>query len=181
MRKTRGFRLGRKVVKLWKWLLKPKRKPSTAGYLRLNTSNLTKTRTMTKICNWGRRLTQSLRPPLLRASSYSRIDQTPLDEKPVQVPKGHLAVYVGQKDGDPHRFLVPIIYFNHPLFGQLLREAEEEYGFHHPGGITIPCQISEFESVQMKIAGESCRRRRRSLLGRNAPIQKTKCTDPWIH
>ncbi|PHT95424.1 Auxin-responsive protein SAUR36 [Capsicum annuum] len=70
---------------------------------------------------------------------------------PVPVPKGHLAVYVGQKDGDYKRVLVPVIYINHPLFSELLREAEEEYGFNHPGGITIPCRISEFERVQTRI------------------------------
>ena len=37
-------------------------------------------------------------------------------ESPVTVLKGHLAVYVGQKDGDFYRVLVPVIYFNHPLF-----------------------------------------------------------------
>jgi hypothetical protein len=36
--------------------------------------------------------------------------------------------------------LVPVIYFNHPLFGELLREAEEEFRHQHQGGITIPCQ-----------------------------------------
>lgn len=66
-------------------------------------------------------------------------------------PKGHLAVYVGQKDGDFERILVPVMYFNHPLFGELLREAENEFGFSHPGGITIPCRISEFERVQTRI------------------------------
>jgi SAUR family protein len=41
--------------------------------------------------------------------------------------------------------VVPVVYFNHPLFGELLREAEEEFGFQHPGGITIPCAASRFE------------------------------------
>jgi SAUR family protein len=65
-----------------------------------------------------------------------------------------LAVYVGDGngDGDFHRVLVPVFYFNHPLFGELLREAEEEYGFHQEGGITIPCQFSEFEKVRTRIA-----------------------------
>ncbi|XP_058104585.1 auxin-responsive protein SAUR36-like [Magnolia sinica] len=147
MRKTRGFRV--KVFKLWKWA----RKPCTGGgYLRLNPSDHTKSKTMTKICNWGRRLTKSLCFSSRKSSSYARVDQAPFDEKPVTVPKGHLAVYVGQKDDDPHRYLVPVIYFNHPLFGELLREAEEEYGFQHPGGITIPCRTSEFENVRMRIA-----------------------------
>lgn len=73
-------------------------------------------------------------------------------------PKGHLVVYVGgQKDGGPpKRYLVPVIDFNHPLFAELLREAEEEFGYHHPGGITIPCPVSRFERVQTRIA--ACRK-----------------------
>ena len=86
-------------------------------------------------------------------SGYVRIGQDhPINEKPVEVPKGHLAVYVGAKDGDFHRVLVPVIYFNHPLFSELLREAEAEYGFSQQGGITIPCRFSEFEKVQTRIA-----------------------------
>ncbi|RRT72962.1 hypothetical protein B296_00022564, partial [Ensete ventricosum] len=69
-------------------------------------------------------------------------------------PKGHLAVYVGgEKEGGPsRRYMVPVIYFNHPLFGELLRESEEEFGFHHPGGITIPCPAAKFELVRTRIA-----------------------------
>jgi len=81
-----------------------------------------------------------------------------VSEKAVSVPKGHLAVYVGQKDGDFHRVLVPVMYFNHPLFSQLLKEAEEEYGFNQQGGITIPCRYSEFERVHTRIqsSGSGC-------------------------
>ncbi|XP_068669691.1 auxin-responsive protein SAUR36-like [Aristolochia californica] len=150
MRRMRGFKLGRKLVKVWRWALKRK----SRGYLRLSTcDHEQKSKTMTKICNWGRRLGKTLCPsrrPLL--SNYSSLEETPLDAKPVTVPKGHLAVYVGRKEDDTQRYLVPVIYFNHPLFGQLLREAEEEFGYHHQGGITIPCRVSDFENVQMKIA-----------------------------
>nr|GMC89227.1 auxin-responsive protein SAUR36-like [Ipomoea batatas] len=45
-----------------------------------------------------------------------------------------MAVYVGQKDGDFKRILVPVMYFNHPLFGELLREAENEFGSVIPAG-----------------------------------------------
>ncbi|ESW03720.1 hypothetical protein PHAVU_011G036600 [Phaseolus vulgaris] len=53
------------------------------------------------------------------------------------VPKGHLAVYVGENH---KRFVIPISYLSHPLFRDLLDWAEEEFGFNHPmGGLTIPC------------------------------------------
>ncbi|XP_039035814.1 auxin-responsive protein SAUR32-like [Hibiscus syriacus] len=45
------------------------------------------------------------------------------------VPKGCLAVNVGSEGEEQQRFVVPVMYFNHPLFMQLLKEAEEEYGF----------------------------------------------------
>nr|AMQ09573.1 small auxin up regulated protein [Boehmeria nivea] len=64
------------------------------------------------------------------------------------VPKGCLAVMVGQQGGDQKRFVVPVMYFNHPLFMQLLKEAEEEYGFDQKGTITIPCHVEEFRYVQ---------------------------------
>ncbi|KAF8412402.1 hypothetical protein HHK36_000366 [Tetracentron sinense] len=158
MRKVRGFKLGRKLIKVFKWVFRPKRKPR--GFQRLNHRS-SKSKATSKIYNLGRcfrRGAQGLCSST-SVSGYIRVSQDPSDTKPVAVPKGHLAVYVGEKDDDAHRFLVPVIYFNHPLFGDLLREAEEKYGYHHPGGITIPCRISEFESVQMRIAaGGICRK-----------------------
>ncbi|KAL5788786.1 hypothetical protein ACOSP7_005735 [Xanthoceras sorbifolium] len=54
------------------------------------------------------------------------------------VPKGHIAVYVGEIQRK--RYVVPISYLNHPLFVDLLNRVEEEFGFNHPmGGLTIPC------------------------------------------
>ncbi|CAA3003281.1 auxin-responsive SAUR22-like, partial [Olea europaea subsp. europaea] len=41
------------------------------------------------------------------------------------VPKGHLAVYVGEIKKD---FVISISYLNHPSFQDLLRLAEEEFG-----------------------------------------------------
>lgn len=59
------------------------------------------------------------------------------------VPKGHMAVYVGETQ--KKRFVVPVSYLNHPLFQDLLRRAEEEFGFYHPmGGLTIHCQEDVF-------------------------------------
>ncbi|KAK4796619.1 hypothetical protein SAY86_028945 [Trapa natans] len=70
------------------------------------------------------------------------------------VPKGFMAVMVGR--GDKHeRFVIPVAYINHPLFRQLLREAEEEFGFDHKGPITIPCRIEVFRSIQDSIDREN--------------------------
>lgn len=59
------------------------------------------------------------------------------------VPKGYFAVYVGEIQ--KKRFVVPVTYLKHPSFQDLLRYAEEEFGFHHPmGGLTIPCREDDF-------------------------------------
>ncbi|KAF7153288.1 hypothetical protein RHSIM_Rhsim01G0178100 [Rhododendron simsii] len=49
---------------------------------------------------------------------------------------------------EQQRFVVPVMYLNHPLFMHLLKEAEEEYGFDQKGTITIPCRVEEFRYVQ---------------------------------
>ncbi|XP_058781429.1 auxin-responsive protein SAUR32-like [Vicia villosa] len=68
-------------------------------------------------------------------------------EKNKDIPKGCMAVMVGQGE-EQQRFVIPVIYINHPLFMQLLKEAEEEYGFAQKGPITIPCHIEQFRTVQ---------------------------------
>ncbi|CAN4112495.1 unnamed protein product [Withania somnifera] len=66
-----------------------------------------------------------------------------------EIPKGHIAVYVGERYYKKHRkFVVPISYLEHPLFQELLRKAEDEYGFDHPmGGLTIPCSETTFLTI----------------------------------
>ncbi|KAG2244110.1 hypothetical protein Bca52824_094052 [Brassica carinata] len=60
------------------------------------------------------------------------------------VPKGHVAVYVGERM-EKTRFVVPISYLDHPLFREFLNRAEEEFGFHHPMGVsTIFCREEVF-------------------------------------
>lgn len=62
------------------------------------------------------------------------------------VPKGHFAVYVGERQRK--RYVVPISFLDQPLFLELLSKAEEEFGFHHPmGGLTIPCREDTFIAV----------------------------------
>lgn len=143
-------------------------RPGRAGhaYHRLDQPGTASPKPFSRLLAWGRRLTCKTRSLCSAASKCQRsgyllAGEEPGRDKPVSVPKGHLAVYVGQKDGEFRRVLVPVIYFNHPLLGELLREAAEEYGFNQRGGLTIPCDVSEFERVQSQIASTGCGGRRR--------------------
>ncbi|PIA56050.1 hypothetical protein AQUCO_00700407v1 [Aquilegia coerulea] len=79
-------------------------------------------------------------PHMKRSSLRRSLSNT---EETASVPKGHIAVYVGENQ--KKRFVVPISYVNHPLFQDLLNQAEEEFGFDHPmGGLTIPCNEDSF-------------------------------------
>ena len=63
------------------------------------------------------------------------------------VPKGHLAVYVGENE-KKRRFIIPVSYLNKPSFQDLLSQAEEEFGYEHPmGGLTIPCRENSFLDI----------------------------------
>jgi len=65
--------------------------------------------------------------------------------KAVDVPKGYLAVYVGDK---MKRFVIPVSYLNQSSFQELLSQAEEQFGYDHPmGGITIPCREDLFLEI----------------------------------
>ncbi|XVF79858.1 hypothetical protein PTKIN_Ptkin15bG0023800 [Pterospermum kingtungense] len=155
MRKIRGFKIGKRLVRISRWFVRKARRTPSGYHSLTQAGKLCKSKTFSKLINWGCRLTKGAKSicSVKPGSGYVPIGQEPFKERPMEVPKGHLAVYVGKKDGDFQRVLVPVIYFNHPLFSELLREAEEEYGFSQQGGITIPCRYSEFESVQTRIAG----------------------------
>ncbi|XP_072994635.1 auxin-responsive protein SAUR32 [Typha latifolia] len=70
-------------------------------------------------------------------------------------PKGCMAIRVGTEGEEQKRFVVPVMYLNHPLFLNLLKEAEEEYGFDHKGAITIPCHVEHFRHIQGIIEREN--------------------------
>ncbi|KMZ74319.1 SAUR-like auxin-responsive protein family [Zostera marina] len=76
--------------------------------------------------------TTALKQILKRCSSMGRRQH----ENHTDVPKGHFAVYVGH---NRRRHVIPISYLDHPKFQDLLRRAEEEFGFEHEMGLTIPC------------------------------------------
>ncbi|OIV93701.1 hypothetical protein TanjilG_16552 [Lupinus angustifolius] len=82
------------------------------------------------------------RLPAIRRPSFS---STQAASKCVEVPKGYLAVYVGEKQ---KRFVIPISYLNQPSFQDLLSQVEQEFGYHHPmGGLTIPCSEDIFQNI----------------------------------
>ncbi|CAL9124568.1 unnamed protein product [Musa textilis] len=93
----------------------------------------------------GNKLPQAaaIKRMLKRCSSLGR-KQGPGEHLPLDVPKGHFAVYVGEKRS---RFIVPISYLKLPAFRSLLRQAEEEFGFDHDMGLTIPCDEVVFRSL----------------------------------
>ncbi|KAI9128050.1 hypothetical protein K1719_001043 [Acacia pycnantha] len=82
------------------------------------------------------------RLPGIRKASFSA---NLASSKGVNVPKGYLAVYVGDK---MKRFLIPVAYLNQSSFQDLLSQAEEEFGYDHPmGGLTVPCTEESFENI----------------------------------
>ncbi|XP_054783957.1 auxin-responsive protein SAUR32-like [Prosopis cineraria] len=72
-------------------------------------------------------------------------------KKGEEVPKGHVTIKVGGEGEVKERIVVPVMQLNHPLFGQLLKEAEKEYGFSQEGAIIIPCPLNHFRYVQALI------------------------------
>lgn len=76
-----------------------------------------------------------------RSWSWSGMEDEGLPE---DVPRGHFAVYVGEKRS---RHIVPISWLGHPKFQCLLQRAGEEYGFSHEMGITLLCEEAIFSSL----------------------------------
>jgi SAUR family protein len=67
----------------------------------------------------------------------------------VDVPKGYLAVYVGEK---MKRFVIPVSYLSQTSFQELLSQTEEQYGYDHPmGGLTIPCREDVFLDITSQL------------------------------
>ncbi|KAF4348008.1 hypothetical protein F8388_011891 [Cannabis sativa] len=86
---------------------------------------------------------------LLRSLSNSKASSSA-----VNVPKGHLAVYVGESK--KKRFVIPVSFISHSLFQELLVQAENEYGYDHPmGGLTIQCREDMFVDLISNLNGSN--------------------------
>ena len=71
------------------------------------------------------------------------------------VPAGHVAVSVQgtAPSSGPRRFVVRVAHLSHPAFLELLRQAEEEYGFPAaPGPIALPCDEDHFLDVLHRVS-----------------------------
>ncbi|KAL7175193.1 hypothetical protein ACSBR2_028905 [Camellia fascicularis] len=79
-----------------------------------------------------------------RCSSLGKKQGYDEEGLPMDVPKGHFVVYVGVNRS---RYIVPISLLTHPEFQNLLQRAEEEFGFDHDMGLTIPCEEVVFQSL----------------------------------
>ncbi|KAK4399592.1 Auxin-responsive protein SAUR32 [Sesamum angolense] len=59
-------------------------------------------------------------------------------------PEGCFSIYVGPQK---QRFVIKTEYVNHPLFRDLLEEAESEYGYSSEGPLQLPCEVDRFLGV----------------------------------
>ncbi|PON99958.1 Small auxin-up RNA [Trema orientale] len=93
---------------------------------------------------------------------------------PSDVPAGHVAVCVGSSC---RRFIVRATHLNHPMFKNLLVQAEEEYGFANHGPLSIPCDEASFEEVLRVVtrseSGRHCHvdiRKKMEFFGESRPL-----------
>uniref|UniRef100_A0ACD5V3D4 Uncharacterized protein n=1 Tax=Avena sativa TaxID=4498 RepID=A0ACD5V3D4_AVESA len=70
------------------------------------------------------------------------------------VPAGHVAVRV-----EGGRFFVRLAHLSHPAFRELLRQAEEEYGFASTSGpLALPCSEDRLRDVLRRVSSSEDRR-----------------------
>uniref|UniRef100_A0ACD5UWQ2 Uncharacterized protein n=1 Tax=Avena sativa TaxID=4498 RepID=A0ACD5UWQ2_AVESA len=69
-------------------------------------------------------------------------------------PAGHVAVRV-----EGGRFFVRLAHLSHPAFRDLLRQAEEEYGFASTSGpLVLPCSADRLRDVLRRVSSSEDRR-----------------------
>uniref|UniRef100_M4EMB4 Auxin-responsive protein n=1 Tax=Brassica campestris TaxID=3711 RepID=M4EMB4_BRACM len=105
MKRLQGF-------KIFKWIIRSRR--IQTGKRQCLTGILNP---VSRICY----LARCLRRGASRLCGGKKTVQTRLGNDPesLGVPKGHLVVHVGESGDDTRRVVVPVFYFNHPLFGEL--------------------------------------------------------------
>ncbi|GJN01441.1 hypothetical protein PR202_ga18708 [Eleusine coracana subsp. coracana] len=95
----------------------------------------------------------------------------------LEVPAGHVAVRVEGGDGSPRRFVVRLAHLNHPAFRELLRQAEEEYGFPAASGpVALPCDEDHFLDVLHRVSSSSSS----SSSNKAASLSSSCCCGPAV-
>ncbi|KAJ3674481.1 hypothetical protein LUZ60_005097 [Juncus effusus] len=69
---------------------------------------------------------------------------SPLKSRVMEVPEGHVPVYVGDEQ---ERFVVKTELLSKPVFVELLRRSAQEYGYEQQGVLRIPCTVTVFRIV----------------------------------
>ncbi|OAY50165.1 auxin-induced protein 15A-like [Manihot esculenta] len=67
-----------------------------------------------------------------------------LHQRSADVPEGYIRVYVGKDIHLQCKFQMEANYLNHPLFEDLLRVSQEEFGYSYDGALRIACDIQLF-------------------------------------
>ncbi|GAB2224552.1 hypothetical protein Droror1_Dr00005314 [Drosera rotundifolia] len=158
-RRSRGFKLRSRLSRFFKWVFRRRTNSNGCRRLKLSSSGDEGSVVESRICRWGDLIRRGARELCFfkntnrRTTGYVKMGSSyDYEEKRAgKVPRGHLAVCVGETDEEVHKVVVPVIYLNHPLFAELLKEAEEIYGFDHPGEIKLPCPMEKFETVKTRI------------------------------
>jgi SAUR family protein len=97
---------------------------------------------------------------------------------PSDVPRGHLAVIVGEAN---RRFVIRADYLNHPVLQQLLDQAYEGYGFNKSGPLAIPCDEFLFEDILQSLGGGTRTRRSSSpVLTKKLDLSFSKDSEPLL-
>ncbi|CAM0902220.1 unnamed protein product [Alopecurus aequalis] len=99
-------------------------------------------------------LLRALRRRRSRAAASVRPDKDPTVDAASAVPAGHVAVLVEGRAGDPRRFVVRLAQLSHPAFRELLRQAEEEYGFPPgaSGPLALPCDEDRLRDILRRVS-----------------------------
>ncbi|KAF3628070.1 putative pentatricopeptide repeat-containing protein-like [Capsicum annuum] len=61
--------------------------------------------------------------------------------------EGHFVVFSVNREEEPTRFVVELYWLTYPSFLELLKKAEDEYGFRYEGVLEFPCRAKELEKV----------------------------------
>ncbi|XP_030443453.2 indole-3-acetic acid-induced protein ARG7 [Syzygium oleosum] len=65
----------------------------------------------------------------------------------LDAPGGRVRVRVGRRSDVPCELVVEASHLNHPLFEDLLRSSEEEFGFSYDGALRIACEPDAFRHL----------------------------------